>query len=41
MDAPYTERWDKKLAGASAIPLYAALTGKGRPKLKEMGFTRI
>ncbi|MDA0228779.1 MAG: NnrU family protein [Proteobacteria bacterium] len=35
------ERWAEKFAGSSAIPFVAALRGKGRPSLREIGYVRI
>ena len=35
------ERWAENFAGTSAIPFLAALQGKGRPSLKEIGYVRM
>ncbi len=35
------ERWADNFAGTSAIPLLAALQGRVRPSLKEIGYARI
>ncbi|PPR22686.1 MAG: hypothetical protein CFH39_01094 [Alphaproteobacteria bacterium MarineAlpha10_Bin2] len=35
------ERWAEDFAATSAIPFLAALQGKGRPSLKEIGYARM
>ena len=35
------ERWAEDFAATSAIPFLAALQGKGRPSLREIGYARM